>query len=127
MARAFTKARASLDDFLALAQAPPPNTETFALKVAVSDSKDTEYFWISPFSYDDSVFRGRLSNTPRLVTNVSEGQEISFKKSEIVDWMYIDTAKRRMYGNFTACALLTKETPENAADFRRHYGLECDL
>jgi uncharacterized protein YegJ (DUF2314 family) len=40
MARAFRKARTSLDDFLALAKAPPPNTQTYALKVAVSDSKD---------------------------------------------------------------------------------------
>lgn len=127
MARAFKKARDSLDAFLRLAKAPPPNAETFAVKVAVSDSKEKEYFWISPFSHDGAVFRGRLNNTPRLVTNVAEGQEIRFKKSEIVDWMYVDTGKRRMYGNFTACALLTKETPEQAAEFRRHYGLECDL
>jgi len=31
-----------------------------------------------------------------------------------------------MMGNFTACALLTRETPESAAAFKARYGLVCD-
>ena len=31
-----------------------------------------------------------------------------------------------MMGNFTACALLTKEPPARAESFKRQYGLSCD-
>jgi uncharacterized protein YegJ (DUF2314 family) len=127
MAKAFQKAKATLDSFLRIAQSPPPNTASFAVKVSISDKKETEYFWISPFSWAGDSFKGRLDNTPRLVSHVREGQELQFKRADIVDWMYVDRAARRMHGNFTACALLTKEKPEEAAKFRKHYGLECDL
>jgi hypothetical protein len=40
--------------------------------------------------------------------------------------MHVDVLKRKMYGNFTACALLTREPPQQAAEFRRRYGLECN-
>jgi uncharacterized protein YegJ (DUF2314 family) len=127
MAKAFQRAKATLDSFLRIAQSPPPSTASFAVKVAVSDKKETEYFWISPFSWAGDSFKGKLDNTPRLVSHVKEGQELQFKRADIVDWMYVDRATQRMHGNFTACALLTKEKPEEAAKFRKHYGLECNL
>lgn len=37
-----------------------------------------------------------------------------------------DTSTNRMHGNFTACALLTKEPPEQRKDFMKQYGLRCD-
>lgn len=127
MAAALRKARLTLDDFLRTAASPPANASAFAVKVPVSDDRDTEYFWIVPFSRDGDSFKGRLGNMPRLVRHVREGQEIRFSKSQIVDWMYVDVARRRMHGNFTACALLTKEKKEEAAKFRKLYGLECDV
>jgi uncharacterized protein YegJ (DUF2314 family) len=127
MAKAFLRAKASLDEFLAIAKSPPANTTGFSVKVAISDSRDTEYFWIQPFAEEAGSFRGKLNNTPRLVSHVRMGQEIRFRREEIVDWTYTDTAKKRMHGNFTACALLTRENPEDAAKFRKQFGLECDL
>jgi uncharacterized protein YegJ (DUF2314 family) len=126
MDAALRKAKLSLDDFLRTAASPPDNASSFAVKIAVSDGKDTEYFWIVPFTREGDSFRGTLGNTPRLVRHVRQGQEISFSKSQIVDWMYVDVDKRRLHGNFTACALLTKEKKEEAAKFRKLYGLECD-
>ena len=40
--------------------------------------------------------------------------------------MHLEPAKNRMHGNFTACALLTKESPKDAAAFKKQYGLSCD-
>ena len=120
-------AKATLDGFLRITESPPPNAASFAVKVAISDKKETEYFWISPFSWSGDSFEGRLNSTPRLVKHVREGQNLQFKRTDIVDWMYVDRAAQRMHGNFTACALLTKEKPEEAARFQKHYGLECDL
>ena len=126
MARAFARARATLDEFLRIAESPPAHLAYFSVKLGVREGENTEFFWIQPFDWEGEAFRGRISNHPRLVGNVSLGQVVEFRKAEIVDWTYHDQRTRRMHGNFTACALLTKETPEDAARFRAHYGLQCD-
>jgi uncharacterized protein YegJ (DUF2314 family) len=94
--------------------------------VAISDGKNTEYFWVSKFSNAGSTFTGVLNNEPRLVKGHKLGETISFDQKQIVDWTYIDQTQRRMVGNFTACALLTKEPPAQAEAFKRQYGLQCD-
>jgi uncharacterized protein YegJ (DUF2314 family) len=126
MQAAFEKARDGLDEFLALSSSPAPNTNSYAVKVAVSHAGRKEYFWINPFAENDGSFSGRINNTPRYVSNVTEGQEIRFERSDIVDWTYIDTLENKTYGNFTACALLAHESEEQAAAVKKEYGLDCD-
>lgn len=126
MRSAFEKARASLDTFLAQAKSPAPGTDRYALKVAISDCQNTEYFWVVDFSGDGKQFTGVLNNEPRLVMKHRYGEKIAFRRDQIADWTYMDAPQRRMHGNFTACALLTKEPPAQAAEFKRQYGLRCD-
>ena len=126
MRAAFAKAAATLDEFLAKAAAPQAGTSNYALKVAISDGRDTEYFWVSDFSNEGDRFSGTLKNEPRVVKKYKSGERIQFSKAQITDWMYIDGAKRRMMGNFTACALLTEEPPAQAQAFKKRYGLQCE-
>lgn len=126
MRSAFEKARASLDTFLAQAKSPAPGTDRYALKVAISDGENTEYFWVIDFAGDSKQFTGVLNNEPRLVMKHRYGERIAFRRDQIADWTYMDAPQRRMHGNFTACALLTKEPPAQAAEFKRQYGLRCD-
>lgn len=126
MERAFGKARSTLDNFLRLASAPAPGTSDYSVKVALSDGKNTEYFWVSDFERSGEKFSGRLANEPRMVKKYKNGQRFEFPRNLIVDWTYIDASKRKMFGNFTACALLTKEPPEEARKFRERFGLDCD-
>lgn len=126
MRRAFEQARASLDTFLTKSKAPASGTDGHALKVAISDGKNTEYFWVVDFASDGDQFTGVLNNEPRLVKKHKYGEKIAFRRDQIADWTYMDTANRRMHGNYTACALLTKEPPAQAAEFKRQYGLRCD-
>jgi uncharacterized protein YegJ (DUF2314 family) len=126
MAAAFRKARATLDGFLRLLDAPPSGTHSYAVKLRVRDGRHDEYFWIGSLKRDRDRFSGTLDNTPRRVRNVREGQVMRFGRRDIVDWTYIDDRSGRMMGNFTACALLTGETPEAAAAFKERYGLGCD-
>ena len=126
MAAAFRKARATLEGFLAIAKNPSPNLTTLALKVRVRELASNEYFWVTPFRVEGEGFSGILNNEPRVVRNVKMGQTLRFKSSDVVDWMYYDTAQKRMYGNFTACALLTREPPKERAKAKEQYGLECD-
>jgi uncharacterized protein YegJ (DUF2314 family) len=126
MQRAFARARAELDDFLGKAKSPPPDTFGFSVKVAIRDRGKTEYFWVGPFTeLDGGRFTGRIDNEPRAVANVRLGQTYAFAKSEIVDWTYMNRAQRKVYGNYTMCALLTKEPPHEAEAVRKRYGLDC--
>jgi uncharacterized protein YegJ (DUF2314 family) len=132
MEAAFAKARATLDGFLALLDKPPPNTSIYTVKLRIVDpvSRAAEFFWVGDLKRDGNSFSGRIDNTPRSVTNVREGQRVRFTRAEIYDWMYADSnfinAKRSIVGNFTLCALLTRETPEEAAEVKRDVGAVCD-
>lgn len=126
MRRAFRRARDTLDDFLQKAGSPAPGTVHYAVKVGVREGARTEYFWIGPFVQERDGFSGRLDNTPQMVKSVREGQTYRFPKSHIVDWMYFDRTERRMHGNYTLCALLTKEPPAEAAKARTRFGLSCE-
>ena len=124
MEAAFRKARETLPAFLALARKPRRTTTDFAVKVAISDDVQDEYFWISRFKEHDGKFFGRLDNTPQLIKTVKFGQTITFAERDIVDWLYMDNG--RMQGNFTLCVLLKREPPDEASAFRKQFGLTCD-
>lgn len=127
MARAFDKARASLDQFLILLRDAPPYMRSPAVKVGVSEGERVEYFWISNVVQNGETFSGLINNQPRTVKSVRIGQNYEFSRSQIVDWTFADTRSNQMIGNYTACALLTREPPDQAAAFRRQYGLDCDI
>lgn len=125
MAAAMRKARATLPEFLALSRAPRPSATGFAVKVAVHDGSNTEYFWITPFKEQDGRFNGRIDNTPRAVKTVRFGQALDFSEDEIVDWLYVDSGK--MKGNYTVCVLLKREPKEQLEAAKKRFGLDCDL
>lgn len=127
MAAAMRKARATLPEFFALAQAPKPTTINFAVKVGVrmDNSSNHEFFWIRPFEKKGNQYSGKLRNDPRSVKRLKFGDTITFSENEIVDWTYLDNGK--MKGNYTACAILKREPKESAEAFKKQYGLECDL
>lgn len=125
MAAAFRRARATLNDFLAIAAAPKPSMENFAVKVAVHDGDSTEYFWIDPFANDNGRLSGRINNKPEMVHTVKMGELISFGRDEIIDWMYTDGG--RMKGNYTACALLKSAPKNEAEEFKERFGLTCEF
>jgi uncharacterized protein YegJ (DUF2314 family) len=125
MKRAFETGRATLDGFLRKASAPEQGTSKYALKVALSEGQNTEFFWVRDFQWADGQFTGTLANEPRMVKKYTSGQRIKFGRELVVDWTYWDAAQRRTFGNFTACALLTKEPPEEARKFKSQLGLQC--
>lgn len=125
MERAFAKARETLDGFLKAASDRAPGADGFAVKIALREGSQTEFVWISPFRVEGDKFAGRLNNTPRLVTSYRSGQEVSFARAQIADWLYIENG--RMKGNFTACPLLAKSPPAEQEAFKKRFGLSCDF
>ncbi|WP_363650780.1 DUF2314 domain-containing protein [Mesorhizobium sp.] len=123
MAAAIAKARSSLDDFLALSEAPPPGTDKFKLKVMVVDGNVTEHFWVIPFKRTANGFVGILANEPELVRNVVFGQNIEFTRDDISDWGY--TKNGRQVGSFTVCVMFKQMSKEEADYMRAQYGFDC--
>ncbi len=125
MLAAIGRARASLPQFLALAQAPPHGTSGYSVKIRVPEGTNAEYFWINPFEQKDGKFSGRVNNRPRVVHNVTFGQTITFGRADIVDWLYQDGDK--MKGSYTTCAILKHEPRRDAEEVMKRYGLACDF
>jgi uncharacterized protein YegJ (DUF2314 family) len=126
MLSAFQRARTTLEDFLAKAKAPVSGTVGYSLKVGITQENNTEYFWVGDFKQTESGFSGIINNDPRMVKNIRLGQVYNFPKEHIVDWTYFDRNENRMIGNFTLCALLTKEPPKEAEVLKKRFGLICD-
>jgi uncharacterized protein YegJ (DUF2314 family) len=126
MRAAYARARATLDDFLAIVREPPPNLTGIAVKVGLPAGDETEYVWIGDFSEQgDGRFTGTINNDVAMATSYKLGDPYSFRKSDIVDWVYVDDQEQKMYGNHTMCALLTEEPPEAAARAKAAYKLDC--
>ena len=125
MQKAMERARSGLDDFLRKGGSPPPETDYYSVKVRVREGDNLEYLWLSNLKAQGELWSGRIDNAP-MIRSVKKGQSYSFAKSEIVDWTYIDRTKKKIVGNFTTCALLTKETPDVAQKIQKQYGLDCD-
>ena len=128
MRKAFARARAELDEFLALARSPGENHTAFALKVGLPAASGTEYVWIIDFSSNEARrFTGTINNDVEMTTRYKLGDSYSFGKEDIVDWIYIDRSTQRMHGNYTLCALLSAEPAEEAARVKAEYRLDCEL
>ena len=123
--RAAQRAQATLDDFLTKAKLLPAGTSSYPLKVRVQEGRDTEYFWVDEFTWSDGSFTGRINDEPRLVKGIKPGQIYKFSRSQIADWKYLDEKSGKTFGNFTACALLSKEPPAQAEEIKRRDGLDC--
>ncbi len=125
MDAAMRKARATASEFLVLARAPKPSMKDFAVKLAIPYAEGNEYLWLRIVEIKGDRIIDEIRNTPRYATNVKYGQKIIFAEKDISDWKYMDGDKIK--GNFTACALLKRETKRNAKAFMKEYGLECEL
>ncbi|RWD61761.1 MAG: DUF2314 domain-containing protein [Mesorhizobium sp.] len=123
MAAATEQALASLDEFLKLAEAPPPGASRFKLKVKVKDGNVTEHFWVVPFRRTETGFVGILSNQPAEVHNVVLGQNIEFTRDDISDWGY--TRDGHQVGSFTVCVMFKKMSKEEADHLRTKFGFDC--
>ncbi|WP_245468773.1 MULTISPECIES: DUF2314 domain-containing protein [unclassified Mesorhizobium] len=123
MAVATAKALASLDEFLALAEAPPSGTDRFKLKVEVLDGNVSEHFWVIPFRRTETGFVGILANQPEAVRNVVLGQNIEFTRDDVSDWGY--RRDGRQVGSFTVCVMFKRMSQEEADYLRDKSGYDC--
>lgn len=125
MREAFKKAQATLEDFLAVVNSHNPKIDNMAVKIFVTDGKQTDYLWILPFSQTAKGFKGDVNNVSQVIKGLEVGQELNFTRADIVDWMYVNTEDNTMHGNFTTCAMMVNAPPAEIKEMKTKYGLDC--
>lgn len=123
MDAAIKKAQATLDQFLRINAHPPKGTSGFRLKVRITDAHGTEHMWVTPFKQVGTRFVGVLADEPEYVTGVRYGQNITFARSDISDWGYVQNGKQ--VGSFTVCVVFKHMPPADVQKYRAQYGFEC--
>lgn len=123
MAAAIKKAQATLGEFLEVAAHPPQGASEFKVKVRVSDPHGTEYLWVTPFKQVGSRFIGIVADKPDYVTSVYYGEKISFSRSVIADWGYVQNDKQ--IGSFTVCVAFKHMPAKLVEQYREQYGFQC--
>ena len=86
------------------------------------DEPTVEHMWISEIDFDGEDITGVLMNSPNLLTNVSEGDTVTRKVSEISDWML--AIDRKTYGGFTIQVLRSDMTEEARKQHDEAWGLD---
>lgn len=102
------QARATLDDFIADLNDPPPGHSGHAIKTAFRDGEATEHMWVGQLAWDGERFTGVLDNDPVDVHNVRMGQRVTVERAEVEDWIYDDG--ETMVGGYTVRVLMGRQT-----------------
>jgi uncharacterized protein YegJ (DUF2314 family) len=120
MEQAIADARSTFEEFLARFRSPHPGDEGFHVKVRIEDKNGAEHFWVSDLKLDSEPYSGKIADEPGIVKKVKFGQEYSFTRSEITDWMYMD--KGKMQGNYTLRVELESMPPKEADALKKKIG-----
>jgi len=126
MRRAFDRAQRTLDDFLRATSGTNQNLDSVGVRVRLSEGKYTEYLWVMPVeTADGKQFRGQLNDVPRTLKRLTLAQDVTFPRSDIVDWMYYDKQTKIMHGHHTTCVLMKDAPASEKAEMKKRYGLDC--
>ena len=78
-------AKNTLDPFLTKLKA---GTVQGAVKVEFNSPVGPEYIWVDHLQFlPNDNFSGKLANQPKLLTGKKKGDEVTFAKADIVDWI----------------------------------------
>jgi len=120
MAQAIEDARSTFNDFLTRFRKPEPGDEDFNVKVRIEDRNGVEHFWVGDLKLDAEPYSGKIGDEPGIVKKVKFGQNYSFTRNEVSDWMYMSNGK--MQGNYTLRVELESMPPKEAQALKRKIG-----
>lgn len=68
-----------------------PRDRRFAVKVRFTDAlHQAEMMWVDHLSVKGTNWKGSLSDSPKLITNLKKGSEVAFPQDQIVDWIIVN-------------------------------------
>jgi len=110
MNAAMDEARKTLDRFIAAFQKPGPGQSDFGLKGRFAEGDCVEHMWIDELRYEDGKFRGKLGNTPRLLSNLKRGSPCELDPAHVSDWQYVENG--RLVGGYTLRLIFRRMPPD---------------
>ncbi len=118
MEEAIAAARASVERFVARLESPQAGDHDFTVKVRIDDptNGEVEHMWLGDVHREGTQFVGPLDATPRLVTNVKDGQEIRVGINEISDWGFSNGDA--LHGNYTVRVMMGSLPQKMQAHFK---------
>jgi uncharacterized protein YegJ (DUF2314 family) len=126
MNAAIQKARDTVDQFIRDLQDPKAMQIYFSVKKPFASSDGgNEHIWLTDITYDGALFHGKVGNIPADVPGLTEGDPASVSKTELSDWMIVDS-NRRLTGGYTIRVMRDRMTPEDRAKFDEELGLILD-
>ncbi|MBW1812899.1 MAG: DUF2314 domain-containing protein [Deltaproteobacteria bacterium] len=120
MNQAIETAQLTFDKFLERFRNPQPGDEDFNVKVKIEDKNGVEHFWLSDLRLDSEPYIGIIGNDPGIVRNVKFGQQYSFQRADIRDWMFMSNGK--MQGNYTLRVILKSMPEEESEEIKKNIG-----
>ena len=117
MTAAYAKAQETLPEFMVVLAAPPPGTDSIAIKFPLGG---WEHIWVRNVRFSNGVFTGILDNVP-LQKDWSRGDPVTVPMEDVSDWGYFG-ADGMMHGHYTTRVILPKIDPQTAAAIRSEFG-----
>lgn len=105
-----------------------PGLDLACVKIAFTqqfaDQQDpvVEHMWINEIEFDGDNVSGILINQPNELTNVNNGDPVSFPLEQISDWLF--AIEGRTYGGFTIQTMRSQMEPAEREEHDNAWGLE---
>ena len=105
-----------------------PGLDLASVKVVFTDQNvaegepDVEHMWIDEVDFDGEYITGFLINKPNWLRNISEGDHVKAKISDISDWMF--AVSGRVYGAFSVNLLRSRMSQSELKSHDQAWGLD---
>jgi uncharacterized protein YegJ (DUF2314 family) len=121
MSRAIATAKKTSNNFIQAFRHPKPSFHGFSVKKPyLIKGQRFENMWIGDLHEVGDRLEGRITNTPVEATEVREGQLVSVKLNEVIDWMYIDG--NSLVGGYTIKLFYERMNKEEKKSFLNQAG-----
>lgn len=104
-----------------------PGLEIASVKIIFTDSDlrddepSVEHMWITDIDFDGDCITGFLMNKPNWLRNISEGDHVKAKLTDVSDWMF--AIEGRVYGGFTINLLRSRMSRAELNSHDQAWGL----
>jgi uncharacterized protein YegJ (DUF2314 family) len=120
MNTAIAEAQKTISIFWTAFDKPASDESEFFLKLAITDGKEVEHFWIGNIRKEKNTISGIVANDAELVSNVKFGQKILIDEKKISDWKFMKGGVTK--GGYTIAVLLPRISKEEASEVKKQLG-----
>ncbi len=124
MATAIAQSRQTVDTFISRLSKPATPDDFITVKFALPTTDGSlEHIWCENVQFAADTFTATIANDP-LDKQYKFGQQVSARKNEISDWMYVQDGK--LVGGYTIRYAYSKMPPDEQRTFRENVPFQLD-